>query len=331
MARKHGGLGRGLDALIPQSAPKTEEVTVEIRDHEAAAEQTREEKTEENVSRETLEEEKENIQRDRTERRRRETTLRVSQIEPNRSQPRKTFDEDALEELADSIRQYGLIQPIMVQKREGYYEIIAGERRWRACMKAGLKEVPVIIREYDDQKIMELSLIENLQREDLNPMEEARAYKRLMEEFGLTQEEIAGRVSKSRPVIANALRLLKLDERVQAMVEQGEISMGHARALASVLIPEEQYLIALKIMEEHLTVRDTEKIIKNIGKVPKKKEPVQKDESLERIYRELENRLKSSLGTKVAIHTRGTGGGKVEIDFYTAEDLEKIIDRITSE
>ncbi len=331
MARKHGGLGRGLDALIPQSAPKTEEVTVEIRDHEAAAEQTREEKTEENVSRETFAEERDNLQRDRSERRRRETTLRVSQIEPNRSQPRKNFDEDALEELADSIRQYGLIQPIMVQKREGYYEIIAGERRWRACMKAGLKEVPVIIREYDDQKIMELSLIENLQREDLNPMEEARAYKRLMEEFGLTQEEIAGRVSKSRPVIANALRLLKLDERVQAMVEQGEISMGHARALASVLIPEEQYLIALKIMEEHLTVRDTEKIIKNIGKVPKKKEPVQKDESLERIYRELENRLKSSLGTKVAIHTRGTGGGKVEIDFYTAEDLEKIIDRITSE
>ena len=331
MARKHGGLGRGLDALIPQSAPKTEEATEKIRDDEAAAEQTREGKTEEIVSRETFAEERDNLQRDRSERRRRETTLRVSQIEPNRSQPRKTFDEDALEELADSIRQYGLIQPIMVQKREGYYEIIAGERRWRACMKAGLKEVPVIIREYDDQKIMELSLIENLQREDLNPMEEARAYKRLMEEFGLTQEEIAGRVSKSRPVIANALRLLKLDERVQAMVEQGEISMGHARALASVLIPEEQYLIALKIMEEHLTVRDTEKIIKNIGKVPKKKEPVQKDESLERIYRELENRLKSSLGTKVAIHTRGTGGGKVEIDFYTAEDLEKIIDRITSE
>ena len=331
MARKHGGLGRGLDALIPQSAPKTEEATEKIRDDEAAAEQTREGKTEENVSRETFAEERDNLQRDRSERRRRETTLRVSQIEPNRSQPRKTFDEDALEELADSIRQYGLIQPIMVQKRDGYYEIIAGERRWRACMKAGLKEVPVIIREYDDQKIMELSLIENLQREDLNPMEEARAYKRLMEEFGLTQEEIAGRVSKSRPVIANALRLLKLDERVQAMVEQGEISMGHARALASVLIPEEQYLIALKIMEEHLTVRDTEKIIKNIGKVPKKKEPVQKDESLERIYRELENRLKSSLGTKVAIHTRGTGGGKVEIDFYTAEDLEKIIDRITSE
>ena len=327
MARKHGGLGRGLDALIPQSAPKAEE----FQKKEDAAEQIPADESEENVSRETLEEEKENIQRDRTERRRRETTLRVSQIEPNRSQPRKTFDEDALEELADSIRQYGLIQPIMVQKREGYYEIIAGERRWRACMKAGLKEVPVIIREYDDQKIMELSLIENLQREDLNPMEEARAYKRLMEEFGLTQEEIAGRVSKSRPVIANALRLLKLDERVQAMVEQGEISMGHARALASVLIPEEQYLIALKIMEEHLTVRDTEKIIKNIGKVPKKKEPVQKDESLERIYRELENRLKSSLGTKVAIHTRGTGGGKVEIDFYTAEDLEKIIDRITSE
>ena len=233
MARKHGGLGRGLDALIPQSAPKTEEATEKIRDDEAAAEQTREGKTEEIVSRETFAEEGDNLQRDRSERRRRETTLRVSQIEPNRSQPRKTFDEDALEELADSIRQYGLIQPIMVQKRDGYYEIIAGERRWRACMKAGLKEVPVIIREYDDQKIMELSLIENLQREDLNPMEEARAYKRLMEEFGLTQEEIAGRVSKSRPVIANALRLLKLDERVQAMVEQGEISMGHARALAS--------------------------------------------------------------------------------------------------
>ena len=183
MARKHGGLGRGLDALIPQSAPKTEEATEKIRDDEAAAEQTREGKTEEIVSRETFAEEGDNLQRDRSERRRRETTLRVSQIEPNRSQPRKTFDEDALEELADSIRQYGLIQPIMVQKRDGYYEIIAGERRWRACMKAGLKEVPVIIREYDDQKIMELSLIENLQREDLNPMEEARAYKRLMEEF----------------------------------------------------------------------------------------------------------------------------------------------------
>ena len=260
------------------------------------------------------------------------TSLPIEKVRPNKDQPRKQFHDESLSDLADSIRLHGILQPINVRRKSsGYYEIISGERRWRAAREAGLDEVPVIVIEADDRKAMELGLIENLQREDLNPMEEARAYKRLMEEFGLTQEEIAGRVSKSRPVIANALRLLKLDERVQAMVEQGEISMGHARALASVLIPEEQYLIALKIMEEHLTVRDTEKIIKNIGKVPKKKEPVQKDESLERIYRELENRLKSSLGTKVAIHTRGTGGGKVEIDFYTAEDLEKIIDRITSE
>ena len=332
MARKHGGLGRGLDALIPQSAPKAEE----FQKKEDAAEQIPADESEENVSRETLEEEKENIQRDRTERRRRETTLRVSQIEPNRSQPRKTFDEDALEELADSIRQYGLIQPIMVQKREGYYEIIAGERRWRACMKAGLKEVPVIIREYDDQKIMELSLIENLQREDLNPMEEARAYKRLMEEFGLTQEEIAGRVSKSRPVIANALRLLKLDERVQTMVEQGDISMGHARALLPLEIPEEQLSVAQEIVEKQLSVRETEKKVKEILNTGNTSETTrtktgeqEEDPSIAIIYKQIEERLQQNLHTKVSIQRKRNGHGKLLIDFYNSDDLEKIIDRLT--
>ena len=256
--------------------------------------------------------------------------LRLSQVDPNRSQPRRIFEEDALEELADSIRQFGVLQPILVQKKDGRYEIIAGERRWRACRKAGLKEIPAIIREYSDQETLELSLIENIQREDLNPIEEAKAFKSLIDEFGLRQEDLAVRVSKSRTAITNSVRLLKLDERVQDMIIQKEISMGHARALIPLEIPEEQFLIARQIADRHLSVRDVEKLIKKrkaAGASSKKKNPgTESDPALELSYREIEERMKQSLGTKVSIRYGRDGKGKMEIDFYSHEDLERIVD-----
>ena len=256
--------------------------------------------------------------------------LRLSQVDPNRSQPRRIFEEDALDELADSIRQFGVLQPILVQKKDGRYEIIAGERRWRACRKAGLKEIPAIIREYSDQETLEISLIENIQREDLNPIEEAKAFKSLLDEFGLRQEDLAARVSKSRTAITNSVRLLKLDERVQDMIIQKEISMGHARALIPVEIPEEQFLIAQQIADRHLSVRDVEKLIKKrkaSGAALKKKNPgAETDPALELSYREIEERMKQSLGTKVSIRYGRDGKGKMEIDFYSHEDLERIVD-----
>lgn len=256
--------------------------------------------------------------------------LRLSQVDPNRSQPRRIFEEDALDELADSIRQFGVLQPILVQKKDGRYEIIAGERRWRACRKAGLKEIPAIIREYSDQETLELSLIENIQREDLNPIEEAKAFKSLLDEFGLRQEDLAARVSKSRTAITNSVRLLKLDERVQDMIIQKEISMGHARALIPVEIPEEQFLIAQQIADRYLSVRDVEKLIKKrktSGAALKKKNPgAETDPALELSYREIEERMKQSLGTKVSIRYGRDGKGKMEIDFYSHEDLERIVD-----
>ena len=256
--------------------------------------------------------------------------LRLSQVDPNRSQPRRIFEEDALDELADSIRQFGVLQPILVQKKDGRYEIIAGERRWRACRKAGLKEIPAIIREYSDQETLELSLIENIQREDLNPIEEAKAFKSLLDEFGLRQEDLAARVSKSRTAITNSVRLLKLDERVQDMIIQKEISMGHARALIPVEIPEEQFLIAQQIADRHLSVRDVEKLIKKrkaSGAALKKKNPgAETDPALELSYREIEERMKQSLGTKVSIRYGRDGKGRMEIDFYSHEDLERIVD-----
>ena len=256
--------------------------------------------------------------------------LRLSQVDPNRSQPRRIFEEDALDELADSIRQFGVLQPILVQKKDGRYEIIAGERRWRACRKAGLKEIPAIIREYSDQETLELSLIENIQREDLNPIEEAKAFKSLLDEFGLRQEDLAARVSKSRTAITNSVHLLKLDERVQDMIIQKEISMGHARALIPIEIPEEQFLIAQQIADRHLSVRDVEKLIKKrkaSGAALKKKNPgAETDPALELSYREIEERMKQSLGTKVSIRYGRDGKGKMEIDFYSHEDLERIVD-----
>ncbi len=262
--------------------------------------------------------------------------LRLSQVDPNRSQPRQKFEEEALEELTDSIRQFGVLQPILVKRNGSRYEIIAGERRWRASRKAGLREIPAIIRDYSNQETVELSLIENIQRENLNPIEEAKAFKRLLDEFGLRQEDLAARVSKSRTAITNAVRLLKLDERVQEMVVDNRISMGHARALIPVEIGEEQYLLACQVYEKKLSVRDVEKLVKKIAKnraggqkAGKTGSAREKDPALELAYKEIEERLKQSLGTKAAIRHSGNGAGKLEIEFYSNEDLEKIVDLLT--
>ena len=254
--------------------------------------------------------------------------VNITKVEPNREQPRKNFDEDALEELAESIKQFGLLQPILVQDRKTYYEIIAGERRWRAAKKAGLKEVPVIIKNLTEQEIVEISLIENIQREDLNPIEEALAYKKLLTEFNLKQDEVADRVSKSRTAVTNSMRLLKLCDEVQQMIINDMISTGHARALIGIEDPEEQYAIAQRIFDEKLSVRDVEKLVKNLGK-PKLKKPNDKDKSLEIIYRDIEENLKQKLSTKVAISSKGNGTGKIEIEFYSHEDLEKLIDLLS--
>lgn len=263
-------------------------------------------------------------------------TVRISEVEPNRDQPRKVFDEEKLEELAESIKTYGLLQPILVQKRDGYYEIIAGERRWRAALKAGLKEIPVIIREYSEKEILELSLIENIQREDLNPIEEAQAFKRLMDEFDMGQADVAQRVSKSRSAVANALRLLKLQEPVQKMVIDGKLSMGHARALLPLEIAEEQISVAEKIVDKQLSVRETEKLVKNIQNTAsadkekdKKSTEQEEDPSIAVIYKQIEERLQQTLHTKVAIQRKRNGHGKLLIDFYNSDDLEKIIDRLS--
>lgn len=290
MAAKRG-LGKGLDSLIPNS------VDVKEPKQDAAKAQTP------------------------------DTIVDINKVEPNREQPRKNFDQDSLLELAESIKQFGLIQPILVQDRGTFYEIVAGERRWRASKLAGLKEVPVIIRNFTEQEIVEIALIENLQREDLNPIEEAMAYKRLMTEFNLKQEEVAERVSKNRATIANSIRLLKLSDNVQQMVIDGELTTGHARAILSVEDPDKQYEIALKIYNEKMNVRDVEKYIKNLNKPPK---PVKEiNESLRAIYNKLEEDLKQKLGTKVNIVSKNDeGAGKLEIEFYSHDDLERISDML---
>ena len=253
-----------------------------------------------------------------------ETIVKITKVEPNREQPRKLFDEDALQELADSIKQFGVIQPILVQDRIDHYEIIAGERRWRAAKLAGLKEVPVIIKNYTEREIVEISLIENIQREDLNPIEEAQAYKRLLNEFELKQDEVAERVSKSRAAVTNSLRLLKLSERVQQMVIDEMITTGHARALLAVEKEEDQYFLAQRVFDEKLSVREIEKIVKSYGKPPKAKK--EKNRTLELIYKDIEEQLKQKLSTKVAVSSKGDGAGKIEIEFYNNDDLERLLD-----
>ena len=248
----------------------------------------------------------------------------IEQIEPNRSQPRKNFDEDTLQELADSIRQFGVIQPLIVQKKEDYYAIIAGERRWRAARIAGLKKLPVIVKEYTPREVMEISLIENIQREDLNPMEEAAAYKNLMDEFHLRQDEVAQRVSRSRAAVANSLRLLNLDQRVQDMVVAEMLTTGHARALLAIPDPDLQYSTAQRVFDEKLSVREVEKLVRRLNEGPKpaRKQPV--SETLLTVYANMEEEMKASLGTKVSISPKSAQKGKIEIEYYSADDLDRL-------
>lgn len=253
--------------------------------------------------------------------------VKIGKVEPNPNQPRKTFDEDELQELADSIKLHGVIQPILVQDRKDHYEIIAGERRWRASRLAGLKEVPVIIGEYTEKEILEISLIENVQRKDINSIEEAIAYKRLMTEFNMTQDEVAETVSKSRVAITNTIRLLKLCDDVQQMVINDMISSGHARALLAIEDPAEQYTVALKVFDEKLSVREVEKYVRNLGKQQEKNnDKTAENKELDFIYRDIEEKLKMSLGTKVAIHAKDNEKGKIEIEYYSREDFDRLTD-----
>ena len=305
MVVKRGGLGKGLDILIPDNmnagetaAPKKEVKTKIV------------EKIVEKVVEKPV-----------------EIKVKVSKIEPNKEQPRKNFDEDALIELSESIKQHGVLQPILVQERDGYYEIIAGERRWRAAKLAGLKEVPVIIKKFTEQEIVEISLIENIQRENLNPIEEAIAYKRLLTEFDLKQDEIAERVSKSRTAVTNSMRLLKLDERVQQMVIDEKLSTGHARALLGIEDGELQYQTACKVFDEKLSVREVEKLVKTINTTKKE---VKKPEINQVVYDDMSEKLKQIMGTKVQIIPKNNEKGKIEIEYYSSDELERIIDLFMS-
>ena len=258
-----------------------------------------------------------------------EVFVNISLVEPNRNQPRKEFDKDALSELANSIKQYGILQPIIVQKNEDMYKIIAGERRWRAAKEAGLTEVPVIIRDYDKQKIMEISIIENIQRENLNPIEEAMAYQSLMEEYGLKHEELAERVSKNRSTITNSMRLLKLSDNIQQMIIDGKISAGHAKVLLSVENTSEQEKIAQELISKSLSVRELEKLVKQYIK-PRKKKKSKDDTDYSLFYKEYEDRLKDILGTKVQINTKDKNKGRIEIDYYSAAELERIVELLNT-
>lgn len=260
-----------------------------------------------------------------------ELVIDINKVEPNRKQPRKQFNEDSLIELSENIKQYGIIQPLLVKERDGYYEIIAGERRWRAAKMAGLSEVPVIIKDISEQEIVEISLIENIQREDLNPIEEAKAFKRLLEEFNLKQDEVAERVNKSRTAVANSLRLLKLDERVQQMLIEDLISYGHARAILGISDMDQQYEFAQQVLDKRLSVRDVEKEVKRMAqeKEEKKKEP-KVDPQLEAVLSEQEEKLKAILGTKVTINAKDNQKGKIEIEYYTADDLDVLISKLES-
>lgn len=252
--------------------------------------------------------------------------VKLSQVEPNRKQPRKQFDEDALLELAESIKQFGVLQPLLVQKKDDYYEIIAGERRWRASKLAGVKEIPVIVKNFSEQEAVEISLIENIQRENLNPIEEAAAYKRLMEEFHLKQDTIAERVAKSRTAVTNSMRLLKLDERVQQMLIDEMLTTGHARALLSIENKELQYSTAVKVFDEKLSVRETEKLVKEVLNPAKKEKPQEKDRAQDLIYEQLEEKIKGIIGSKVAIHRKTRDKGKIEISYFSQEELERIVE-----
>lgn len=293
------GLGRGLDILIPKDNNNEEIKEVNKKNTEN----------------------KEEIRYDQL--------IDINKIEPNRNQPRKQFDEDAIDELSESIKQFGIIQPLIVRKKDKYYEIIAGERRWRASKKAGLKKVPVIIRDYSEKEILKISLIENLQREDLNPIEEAKAYQQLKEEYHLKQDEIAESVSKSRTAITNTMRLLKLDDRVQKMIMDNLISSGHGRTLIPLEDKEVQYQTSIKILDDGLSVREAERLVKKIinSKDKSNQEEIVNDNPMIGIY---EGKMKDILGTKVQIKNKKNNKGKIEIEYYNIEELERLIEMIQS-
>lgn len=296
-AAKKGGLGKGLDSLIADKVNKPAVNTVSPSE--------KNEKVVDGV------------------------LVNINKVEPNREQPRKNFDEDALVELSESVKQFGVLQPLLVQDKKDYFEIIAGERRWRAAKMAGLKEVPVIIKNLSDLEAVEISLIENIQRENLNPIEEAFAYKRLLTEFNLKQDEVAERVSKSRTAVTNSMRLLKLNEKVQQMVIDDMITTGHARALLGIEDSEKQYATAQRIFDEKLSVRETEKLVKKIQQEkenPSHEKAVKPDSKMDAIYQDLEESMKTILGTKVAINRKDENKGKIEIDYYSVEELDRIMD-----
>ncbi len=287
------GLGKGLDSIIPTRANAT------VSDKKEMS----------NVSRETL--------------------INITDIEPNREQPRRNFNEDSLQELAESIKQYGVVQPLIVQKKENHYELIAGERRWRAARICGLKQVPVIVKNYTDKEILEIALIENIQREDLNPIEEAHAYQRLISEYGMKQDEVAERVAKSRVAVTNSIRLLKLGDNVQQMLVEELISSGHARALLSITDKEKQSELATKVLDEKLSVRETEKLVKSTLN-GKDKEKKKKNEVEDLVYKDLEEKVKSVLGTKVKIVRKNKNKGTISLEYYSDDDLERIIELLLS-
>ena len=310
MAVKRGlgrGLGKGLDAMIPdRMEDKRQEAELPSKGTE----------------------EKQESENRQTEIRYEPMELSIHEIDPNRMQPRKKFDEDGLMELAESMKQVGVIQPLIVQRNGDRYELIAGERRWRAARLAGLKKVPVVVKEYSEQAIFEIALIENLQREDLNPIEEAQAYQKLIQDYGLKQDEAAERVGKSRVAVTNAMRLLKLDERVQQMLIDEMLTGGHARALLAIEDPDSQYQTAVRVFDEKLSVRETEKLVKRLTET---KEPVEEESSSESYaYQEAEEKMKQIIGSKVSIKRRAKNKGKIEIEYYSNDELERIIDLFDS-
>ncbi|MBQ9549181.1 MAG: ParB/RepB/Spo0J family partition protein [Lachnospiraceae bacterium] len=293
MAKKTG-LGRGLDALIPDS--------VEVGS---------------NAERKTETENKDQI-----------LWVKLSRLEPDPDQPRKDFGEDEINELADSIKTHGVFQPLLVQKKDRGYMIVAGERRWRAAKIAGLKEVPVIVREFNEQEKVEIQLLENLQRQKLNPIEEGQAYKRLLSDYGLKQDELGERIGKNRVTITNAMRLLKLDQRVQQMVIEGKLRQGHARSLLPITDADKQYEMALRIFDEEMTVREIEKMVRDFVKPPKKKAPKKDNEALDLILRKYEDEVRESVGAKVSIKAKDSKRGRIEIEYYSQEELEELVKKL---
>ena len=323
MAGRKNGLGRGLDAFFPDRTSAVKESTRKTTTKTVKAEKK------------TGETEKE---AGNTVAAKRKTAgsksgamfVKISSVEPNINQPRKQFDEDALLELSESIKQYGILQPLLVSDKKDYYEMIAGERRWRAAKLAGLKEVPVIVKEFTDQELVEISLIENIQREDLNPVEEAMAYKRLIDEFHLKQDEVAERVGKSRTAVTNSMRLLKLSEKVQQMLIDEMITAGHARAILAISDKEKQETVAMKVFDEKLSVRETEALVKRMLEPPKTEKKSKFTTAEDAIYESLEEKMKSIMGTRVQIHRKKNDKGKIEIEYYSKDELERIIDLFES-